>query len=118
MRGAALNRREPPALPAGKLAPPLPQHPACQVFVNHLYRVVYLRFAKAASTSLLCHFGGCSANATDPSQKGLGFKLLQARRRRGAARGSGLVRAAGLHMPPCMCMAPAPLRQPSACLPA
>ncbi|EFN58881.1 hypothetical protein CHLNCDRAFT_140783 [Chlorella variabilis] len=46
-------------LAEGSPPPPLPLLSSCQVFVNHLYRVIYLRHAKTASSSLLCHFSGC-----------------------------------------------------------
>ena len=48
-----------PCVPAGGPPPPLPLLSSCQVFVNHLYKAVYLRHAKTASSSLLCHFNGC-----------------------------------------------------------
>ena len=36
------------------------------MWVNHRYRILYLRHAKTASSSLLCHFKGCggAANAS------------------------------------------------------
>ena len=52
-------RRVVAPLRAGSPPPPLPLLSSCQVFVNHLYRVIYLRHAKTASSSLLCHFSGC-----------------------------------------------------------
>ena len=69
------------AAPAGAPPPPLPVFTGCQVFVNHLYRVIYVRHAKTASSSLFCHFGGCR----DPGADGaanvarLKFEPLQAR---------------------------------------
>jgi hypothetical protein len=48
------------------------------VYVNHLYRVLYLRHAKTASSSLFCHFGGCRSNSSDPAEQALRFELLQA----------------------------------------
>jgi hypothetical protein len=54
------------------------------VYINHLYKVIYLRHAKTASSSLFCHFGGCSAKGgeggareEDASKKALSFELLQ-----------------------------------------
>ncbi|KAI3432407.1 hypothetical protein D9Q98_003962 [Chlorella vulgaris] len=65
-------------LAQGKMPSPLPVYTGCQVYVNHLYKVVYLRHAKTASSSLFCHFGGCqSADSSDPALKALSFELLQ-----------------------------------------
>lgn len=70
-------------LPAGQLPPPLPIYTGCQVYVNHLYKVLFLRHAKTASSSLFCHFGGCkstSANETAEeaaARKALSFELFQ-----------------------------------------
>lgn len=49
--------------------------------MNHLYKVIYLRHAKTASSSLFCHFGGCRDNATTGSDESsrLRFEPLQAR---------------------------------------
>ncbi|GAB4819803.1 hypothetical protein N2152v2_006849 [Parachlorella kessleri] len=47
----------------GAPAPP-PIFPACHIFINHLYRFIYLRHAKVASTSLIRHFGYCDASRT------------------------------------------------------
>jgi hypothetical protein len=53
------------------------------VYINHLYKVIYLRHAKTASSSLFCHFGGCSSpggeggGEEDASKKALSFELLQ-----------------------------------------
>lgn len=58
--------------------PPLPIYQGCQVFVNHLYKVIYLRHAKTASSSLFCHFGGCRDNATTGDEYSrLRFEPLQ-----------------------------------------
>lgn len=43
---------------AGQPPPPLPLLMDCHVLVNHEYRTIFLRHAKTASSSLLCHFGG------------------------------------------------------------
>ena len=37
----------------------IPTNPPPQVWVNHKYRVIYLRHAKTGSSSLFCHFSGC-----------------------------------------------------------
>ncbi|PSC73449.1 hypothetical protein C2E20_3378 [Micractinium conductrix] len=73
------------ALAAGQLPPPLPIYNGCQVYVNHLYKVLFLRHAKTASSSLFCHFGGCAAAAANASEaeaastKALSFELFQAK---------------------------------------
>ena len=36
-----------------------PAFPHCRVFVNHAYKVVYLRAPKVASTTILDFFGSC-----------------------------------------------------------
>ena len=61
--------RPAPLTAAGQAPPPLPLLGACQVWVNHSYRILYLRHAKTASSSLLCHFKGCgeAANSTGGS---------------------------------------------------
>ncbi len=68
-----------------RLSPPhytsMPSLPTCwhQVLVNHLYKVVYLRHAKTASSSLLCHFRGCRAGDDGGGQASavLSFEPLQ-----------------------------------------
>lgn len=72
---AVLDRAN--ARPAGRLPPPMPVYMGCQVYVNHLYKVIYLRHAKTASSSLFCHFGGCRDNATDSDAARLRFEPLQ-----------------------------------------
>ncbi|KAI7843963.1 hypothetical protein COHA_002501 [Chlorella ohadii] len=63
-------------LAAGKPAPPLPLTQECQVWVNHKYRIIYLRHAKTGSSSLFCHFNGCrDANAN--GQAATAFVPLQ-----------------------------------------
>lgn len=61
--------------------PQLPLLSPCQVFVNHLYKVVYLRHAKTASSSLLCHFSGCrappGAEAAGTAQLDTSFQPLE-----------------------------------------
>lgn len=56
--------------------------------MNHLYKVVYVRHAKTASSSLLCHFRGCRAadGAAEPNAT-LSFEPLQAGCRRLLAAG-------------------------------
>ncbi|PRW56277.1 hypothetical protein C2E21_5166 [Chlorella sorokiniana] len=49
-------------LAAGKPAPSLPLTQECQVWVNHRYRIIYLRHAKTGSSSLFCYFNGCRDN--------------------------------------------------------
>ena len=80
---------------AGQLPPALPIYKGCQVYINHLYKVIYLRHAKTASSSLFCHFGGCSSKGggegggeggggeEDASKKALSFELLQVSGRAG-----------------------------------
>lgn len=46
------------------LSQPPPVYPACHIFVNHQYRFMYLRHAKAASTSLLKFFGNCKGETS------------------------------------------------------
>ena len=65
--------------PAGGVPPPLPIYTGCQVYVNHLYRVIYLRHAKTASSSLFCHFGGCR-DGDDADTARLRFELLKVRK--------------------------------------
>lgn len=71
------------AFPAGQLPPPLPIYTGCQVYVNHLYKVLFLRHAKTASSSLFCHFGGCKSVAANETadeaaaRKALSFELFQ-----------------------------------------
>jgi len=49
---------------------------AAQVWVNHKYRIIYLRHAKTGSSSLFCHFNGCrDANAN--GQAATAFVPLQ-----------------------------------------
>ncbi|KAL4440666.1 hypothetical protein ABPG77_000375 [Micractinium sp. CCAP 211/92] len=65
-------------LVAGQPPPPLQTLSACQVLVNHLYKVVYLRHAKTASSSLLCHFRGCRAgDSGGQASAALSFEPLQ-----------------------------------------
>ncbi|KAL4457551.1 hypothetical protein ABPG75_012416 [Micractinium tetrahymenae] len=65
-------------LAAGKPPPPLQTLSACQVLVNHLYKIVYLRHAKTASSSLLCHFRGCHGTEGEgPVNATLSFEPLQ-----------------------------------------
>lgn len=47
--------------------------------MNHLYKVIYLRHAKTASSSLFCHFGGCRDEGAgdDASTAKLRFELLR-----------------------------------------
>ncbi|KAL4423901.1 hypothetical protein ABPG75_001202 [Micractinium tetrahymenae] len=72
-------------LSEGQLPPPLPIYTGCQVYVNHLYKVLFLRHAKTASSSLFCHFGGCrstTGNETEEeaaARKALSFELFQAK---------------------------------------
>lgn len=68
------------SLAVGKPPPPLPNFLGCQVFVNHLYKVIYLRHAKTASRSLLCHFSGCREgdNSTASDSADLSFTLFKA----------------------------------------
>lgn len=51
------------------------------MYVNHLYKVLFLRHAKTASSSLFCHFGGCrkATNNTedDANRKALSFEPFQ-----------------------------------------
>lgn len=46
-----------------------------QVWVNHKYRILYLRHAKTGSSSLFCHFNGCRGGN---GQADTGFSPLQA----------------------------------------
>ena len=82
-RGPLRSGAAAPPCPAGQLPPPLPIYNGCQVYVNHLYKVLFLRHAKTASSSLFCHFGGCAAAAANASEaeaastKALSFELFQ-----------------------------------------
>lgn len=55
------------------------------MYVNHLYKVLFLRHAKTASSSLFCHFGGCKSTAANETEqeaaarKALSFELFQVR---------------------------------------
>lgn len=53
----------------------------CQVFVNHAYKLIYIRHPKTGSSSLLCHFNGCNGtdlDAAHPTQDPLSFQILNA----------------------------------------
>ena len=66
-------------LPAGQLPPPLPIFRGCQVFANHQYKVLYVRHAKTASSSLLRHFeGSLSSGVNTAEQPATTFEHLQA----------------------------------------
>jgi hypothetical protein len=54
---ANLTQAEPPSLNRSPCV-------ECQVFVNHLYKILYLRQPKAASSALLGHFGRCISGGT------------------------------------------------------
>ena len=69
VESCSLPRGAPPAAPLAARAPadpasPPPVFPSCHIFVNHAYRFIYVRHAKAASTSLLDFFGFCGAGAS------------------------------------------------------
>ena len=52
--------RLPSCLPAGGvMVYPPPLFPYCRIFVNHRYKVIYLRSPKAGSTTILNFFGSC-----------------------------------------------------------